>query len=116
MTWHVIYDDLTGGDTAAGGYLSVATVMADPLPSGFSSKVIASRPEQKQWNTTTLEWEPIPTPPPDVDRVDEIIIAVEAVETLTPRIRNALRPELESVLGDRRFRDPDEDYQIREGR
>ena len=116
MPWHVIYDDLTGGDTAAGGYLSVATVVADPLPAGLSMKVIPGPPVQEQWNTTLLEWEPVPAPPPDVDRVDEVIVAVEAVETLTPRIRNALRPELESVLGDRRFRDPAEDYQIREGR
>ena len=116
MVWHVIYDDRTGGDTAACGYLSVASVVADPLPAGLSMKVIPGPPQNEQWNTTTLVWEPIPAPPPDVDRVDEIITAVEAVETLTPRIRNVLRPELESVLGDRRFRDPDEDYEIREGR
>ncbi len=116
MTWHVIYDDRTGGDVAVGGYLSVATVITDPLPSGLSSKVITGRPEQEQWNTTTLEWEPVPAPPPDVDRVDEIIAAVEAVESLTGRVENALRPELETVLGERRWRDPDEDYQIREER
>ncbi len=116
MVWHVIYDDRTGGDVAVGGYLSVATVMADPLPSGLSSKVIADRPEGQQWNTTTLEWEPTPPPPPDVDRVDEVIAAVEAVESLTVPIKNALRPELEAVLGERRWRDPAEDYQIREGR
>ena len=114
MVWHVIYDDRTGGDVAVGGYLSVATVMADPLPAGFSSKIILGPPVQEQWNTTLLEWEPIPAPPPDVDRVDEIIAAVEAVESLSVPIQNALRPELENVLGERRWRDPDEDYEIKE--
>ena len=116
MTWQVIWDDLTGGDVAAGGYLSVGTVVTDPLPSGLSSKVISGRPQQEQWNTTTLEWEPIPPLPPDVDRVPEIIAAIEAVQPLTTRVKNVLRPELENVLGDQRWRDFEESYKIRRRR
>lgn len=116
MTWRVVYDEATGGDVAAGGYLSVGTVVTDPLPSGLSSKVISGPPQQEQWNITTLEWEPKPSPPPDVDRVDEILDAVEAVQSLSTRVKNALRPELEKVLGDFRWRDSEEPYEIREGR
>lgn len=113
MPWQTIYDTLTGGDVAAGGYLSVATVVADPLPPEFASKVIAGLPQREQWNTSTLEWEPKPPPPPDIDRVEEIIVAIEAVQPLNTRVKNAIRPELEVVLGDQRFRDPEEDYVIR---
>ena len=113
MTWRVVYDDATGGDVAAGGKRSVGTVVTDPLAPGMLSKVIAGPPQQQQWNTTTREWEPKPPPPPDVDRVDEVIAAVEAVQPMSTRVKNALRPELEKVLGDQRFHHPDDPYEIR---
>ncbi len=113
MTWVTVYDEATGGDVAAGGYLSSGTVVTDPLPAGLVSKVEVGPPQREQWNTTTLEWEPIPPLPPDVDRVDEVIAAVEAVQQLTGRVKNALRPELETVLGDQRWRDSEEPYEIR---
>ncbi len=116
MTWFTVYDEVTGGDVANGGYLSSGTVVTDPLPRGLVSKVSTGPPQQEQWNTTILEWEPIPTPPPDVDRVPEIIAAIEAVQPLSGRVKNALRPELEKVLGDARMRDSEETYEIRERR
>ena len=110
MTWNVIYDDLTGGDVAAGGYLSVASVVADPLPAGLSMKVITGPPQQEQWNTSTLEWEPVPAPPPDVDRVDEFLGRVGVV--FNGGSNTKIRNELAAMLAGRRFRDPSETYEI----
>ncbi len=112
MTWRTVYDEATGGDVANGGYLSSGTVVTDPLPRGLASKVETGPPQQEQWNTTTLEWEPIPTPPPDVDRADEVIVAIKAVQPMNGRVEDAVRAEVEKVLGDVRMRDSEEPYEI----
>ncbi len=110
MIWNVVYDDLTRGDVAAGGYLSVATVMTDPLPNGFSSKVIAGRPERQRWNITTLEFEPEPPAPPDVDRATEFLTRVGS--SLKGNAKTKVQDELIILLGDNRFRDPADTYVI----
>ena len=108
--WFAIYQ------ISDGTLISLATVVADPLPAGLAKKQVAAHSAGLQWNPTLLDWEPAPPPPPDVDRVDEVIAAIEAVQSLTARVKNALRPELENVLGEHRWRDPDEGYMIRRER
>ena len=102
MIWYAIYQ------TSNGALVSLATVVADPLPAGLSKKQIREMPPNSQWNTTLLDWEPRPAPPPDVDRVDEFLTRV----TLTDE--TSVRNGLAVLLADRRFRDPNETYEIEE--
>ncbi len=110
MTWRTIYDEATGGDVANGGYLSVATVVTDPLPAGFASKIIAGPPQDEEWNITTLEWEPRPPPPPDVDRAGEFLTRVGS--QLKGNAKTKVQDELIALLGENRFRDPGDTYVI----
>ncbi len=111
MTWRTVYDEATGGDVANGGYLSVATVVADPLPAGFASKIIAGPPQDEEWNITTLEWEPSPPPPPNVDRIEELITRIGPA--LKSAMADKIRTELIPLLAELRFRDPTETYEIK---
>ncbi len=110
MTWRTVYDEATGGDVANGGYLSVATVVTNPLPAGFASKIIVGPPQEEEWNITTLEWEPRPPPLPDVDRIDEFLSRVG--NALKGNAKTKVQTELAILLGDTRFRDSTDVYEI----
>ena len=105
--WQAVYR------VSDGAIVSVGTVIADPLPRGLAKKPIAGPPGHVDWNPTTLEFDSRPPPVPDVDRVDEFIAKLGPNGR---RIDVTVRAELIDLLGDRRFRDPREDYQIREDR
>lgn len=103
--WQVVYR------VADGEIVSVGTVIADPLPRGLAKKSIAGPPGHVDWNPDTLDWDERPPPPPDVDRVEEFLAK------LGPNGRRTdatVRAELTALLGERRFRDSREDYEIRE--
>ena len=105
--WQVVYRE------SDGAIVSVGTVIADPLPPGLAKKPIAGPPGHVDWNPATLEWDTRPAPGPDVDRVDEFIAK------LGPNGRRTdatVRAELAALLGERRFRDSREDYEIKEDR
>ena len=106
--WFAIYQ------TSDGTLVSLATVVADPLPAGLSKKQVRERPKNHQWNTSTLDWEPEPPPPPDVDRVDEFLTRVAV--SLTGSDETKVRDGLATLLADHRFRDPSETYEIEERR
>lgn len=104
--WYAIYQ------TADGTLVSLATVVADPLPAGLTKKAIAEPPGAGfQWNPTLLDWEPAPVPPPDVDRVDEFLTRVGV--SFKGAANTKVRDELVNLLAEHRFRDPTEPYEIR---
>ncbi len=103
--WFAIYQ------TSDGTLVSLATVVADPLPAGLTKKVIAERPVGFQWNTTLLDWEPAPAPPPDADRVGEFLTRVGS--SLKGNAKTKVRDELTILLGDSRFRDPSDSYEVK---
>lgn len=95
--WFAVYQE------SDGKLLSVGTVITDPLRSGLAKKRISGPPAREVWNTTTLEFDPLPPPPPKVDRVDEFIDAMPKNGT---NFKEAvIRDELAKLLGDFRFRD-----------
>jgi hypothetical protein len=49
--WYAVYD------IATGALVSVGTVIADPLPSGMASQMLAAEPTGLHWNATTLAFE-----------------------------------------------------------
>ncbi len=104
--WFAIYQ------TSDGTLVSLATVVVDPLPPGLTKKIIVERPTGFQWSTTLLDWEPEPPPPPDVDRVDEFLIRVGS--SLKGNVKTKVRDELTALLGDTRFRDPSDAYEVQE--
>ncbi len=98
--WFAVYQEVDGE------LVSIATVVADPLRAGLATKRISGSPGQEVWNTTTLEFDPRPPRPPDVDRVEEVIEAM-------PRRGNGsfaeadVRAEVAKLLGPSfHFRDP----------
>ncbi len=103
--WFAIYQ------TANGTLVSLATVVADPLPAGLTKKVVAERPPDSQWSTTLLDWEPRPPPPLDVDRVDEFIVGLP--KKLRQQDEQDIRLALVALLGDTRFRDPSDSYEVK---
>ena len=102
--WYAIYN------TASGALVSTATVVADPLPVGLTKKIVAEPAFGFQWNSTLLDWEPAPPPPPDVDRVDEFLGRVG--NSLKGNAKTKVQDELVILLGDTRFRDPTDVYEI----
>lgn len=94
-----------------GELVSLATVVADPLPAGLAKKVVAAYPHDSQWNTTVLDWEPRPPPPPDVDRVEEFLTRVGVA--FKGAADTKVRGELVALLGDSRFRDPSDSYEVK---
>ena len=103
--WFAIYQ------ISDGTLVSLATVVADPLPAGLTKKQVRERPKNHQWNVTTLDWELEPPPPPDVDRVDEFLTRVAV--SLTGSDETKVRDELVALLGDSRFRDPSDSYEVK---
>lgn len=105
--WYAIYQ------ISDGTLVSLATVVADPLPGNLSKKLIAEYPgSTHQWNVSTLDWELAPVPPPDVDRIDEFMSRV-GIAFAGPA-ETAVRGELTALLAARRFRDSSETYEIGE--
>ncbi len=102
--WYAIYQ------TSDGTLVSSATVVVDPLPAGLTKKLITERPNGFQWNPSLLDWEPTPPPPPDVDRVDEFLTLVG--NALKGNAKTKVTDELTVLLGDNRFRDPTDVYEI----
>ena len=100
--WYAIYN------TADGELRSMATVVVDPLPAGLSKKQIRVAPPFTVWDAATLDWVPRPPRPPDVDRVDEFIARVGATPT-----EAQLRAGLIDLLAEQRFRDDEDDYEIK---
>ena len=103
--WFAIYQ------TSDGTLVSLATIVADPLPAGLTKKIVAERPTGFQWSPSLLDWEPTPPPPPDVDRVDEFLTRVGVV--FKGQNDTKIRDELVALLGDNRFRDPSDTYEIK---
>ncbi len=88
-----------------GELLSLGTVVADPLRVGLAKiNLGATRPEGGIWNPATLAFDPKPAPPPEVDRIDEFI---NAMQRNGGRFSEAtVRAELRKLLGPEfRFRD-----------
>lgn len=105
VDWYAIYQ------TSDGTLVSLATVVVDPLPAGLAKKLTTAPPRDGlQWNPTLLDWEPTPPPPPDVDRVDEFLSRM--VGSLKVSDEKKVRDELVTLLGDQRFRDPSDAYEI----
>ncbi len=102
--WFAIYQ------TSDGTLVSLATVVADPLPAGLAKKQVAPYSGGVQWNATLLDWEPSPPPPPDVDRVDEFVVRVGS--SLKGNAKTRVQDELAALLGEGRFRDPSDAYII----
>ncbi len=103
--WFAIYQ------TSDGTLVSLATVVADPLPAGLTKKQVAPHSAGFQWNTTLLDWEPVPAPPPDVDRVEEFLTRVGV--SFKGAADTKVRDELVVLLGDSRFRDPSDSYEVK---
>lgn len=92
-----------------GELLSVGTVISDPLREGLATVNFGpTRPEGGVWNTDTLVFDPTPVRPPDVDRVDEVIAAMNP--NGSGRIaESAARREIAKLLGpDFQFRGAEE--------
>ena len=102
--WFAIYQ------TSDGTLISLATVVADPLPAGLAKKQVDPRSAGVQWNRTLLDWEPEPPPPPDIDRVEEFLARIGG---LTGSADTKVRGELVRLLADNRFRDPTDPYEIK---
>ena len=102
--WFAIYQ------TSDGTLISLATVVADPLPAGLAKKQIAPYSAGVQWNPTLLDWEPEPPPPPDVDRVEEFLTRIGG---LTGSADTKVRGELVRLLAEHRFRNPNDTYEIK---
>jgi hypothetical protein len=103
--WFAIYRE------ADGTLVSLATVVADPLPAGLAKKQVTQFTGGVQWDTATLDWEPKPPLPPDVDRIDEFVAALPIV--LKGQDEERIRTSLVALLGDQRFRDPSDSYELR---
>ena len=97
--WFAVYRESDGEVLSYGTDVGV-------LRAGIAKKRVAGPPGREVWNTTTLELDAKPPPPPDVDRVDEFL---DAVGNGIPAGRvNAIRTELAKLLGPHRFRRPSE--------
>ncbi len=94
-----------------GELVSLATVVADPLPAGLAKKVVAEYGSDVQWDPTLLDWEPRPPPPPDVDRVEEFLTRVGV--SFKGSADTKVRDQLVALLGDSRFRDPSDSYEVK---
>ncbi len=103
--WYAIYR------ISDGELISLGTVVADRLPAGLAKKPIPGPPSLQRWNTSTLEFEAKPLPPPDVDRVDEFIARLP--RALRTQDETRVRAALVSLLGDQRYRDPSDAYEVR---
>ncbi len=103
--WYAIYQ------TSDGTLVSLATIVADPLPAGLTKKQVVPYSGGVQWNPTLLDWEPVPVPPPDVDRVDEFLTRVGS--SLKGNAKTKVQDELTALLGDSRFRDPSDSYEVK---
>ncbi len=95
--WHAVYR------VSDGQLLSIATVV-DRLRPGVASTPIDGPPGREVWNTSTLQFDPLPPPLPDIDRVDEIITAM--TRSGGRFSEDEVRREVALLLGSFRFRDP----------
>ena len=100
-TWTAIYR------IRDGHLVSMATVVADPLPDGLATKrMSAPQASGTQWDSESLSFVPSPPSLPDVDRVEEF------VDRLTKMDVPEIRSKLAVLLGDYRWRDATGDYKI----
>ena len=87
--------------------MSMATVVADPLPDGLATKrMSAPQASGTQWDSESLSFVPLPPSPPNVDRVEEFVgrlVKMNAAE---------IRSKLAVLLGANRWRAPTDDYEI----
>ena len=77
MTWYAVY-------RKANGVLhSIGTVLAVPMPDEFTAKPLPTRPDLSlvQWNTTKLDFVPIPPPLPDL--VQEAVVGFADLDMST---------------------------------
>ena len=96
--WFAVYRE------ADGELISEGTVVPDVLRSGLAKKNLGpGRPTNRLWNKTTLEFDAAPAPPPDVDRVDEVIAAM--TRNGGRFTESEVRREVALLLGSQRFRD-----------
>lgn len=93
-----------------GHLISMATVVADPLPDELAAKAVDAHRHGFQWNTALLDWEPKPARLPDIDRVDEFITRLPS--GINRRGLDSIRDELISVLGDERYYHPEDSYTV----
>ena len=95
--WFAVYQE------SDGKLLSLGTVIANPLRAGVAKVNLgATRPEDVRWNPATLVFDPRPTPPPDVDRVEEFIAVIG--NGIPAKKITTIRDELRILLGSVRFR------------
>lgn len=91
--WQAVYRNTTGE------LVSVGTVIANPLPAGFTAVVLAGQPTATQrWNATTRAFEAIPAPTDD-----DLLTAQPRKQRLSPTAaagKAALRDFLDDAIKD----------------
>lgn len=97
MKWFAVYREFDGE------LLSLGTVIADPLGRGLAKKLLSEPPARGLlWNPRTLEFDPVPPRPPEVDRVEEFLDALPS--GFNGARKGQIRSELRLLLGKYRFR------------
>ena len=99
--WFAVYQE------SDGKLVSLGTVVSDLGGRGLAKKNLgATRPEGGVWNPSTLIFDPAPPSLPEVDRVDEVIMAMT---WQGGRVNESeVRREVAALLGPFRFRDATE--------
>ena len=112
MTWFAVHE------TATGRLVSVATIVADPLPPGLAKKNLGENrpPDNDEWDETTTSF--VPSPPKVlVDRFeDDLLMHVEFIQFqniyngLNPGQQKQVRDDLIMWIGEERFRNKAEPH------
>ena len=103
--WFAVYQE------SDGRLLSLGTVITDPLRTGNAKiNLGATEPEGGIWNTSMLTFDPSPPPPPDVDRVDEVLAAM--TKNGGRYSESEVRREVALLLGPFRFRGASEERDL----